>query len=71
MCVKKNIIINEKIEDMVLDLKVDILVFFVIVWKKVCVEDLWLSVRNVGILGILIVIVLVGLIIFMDVIWFF
>lgn len=51
---------------MVLELKVDILVFLLIIREKVCVEDLRFSVRNVGILGIVIFIVLFGFIIFLD-----
>nr|XP_034310460.1 flocculation protein FLO11-like [Crassostrea gigas] len=70
-CVKKNITINEKIEDMVSDLKVDISVLSATVRKKVCAEDPRPSARNVGILGIVLVTVMVGLIIAMDVMRFF
>lgn len=71
VCVEKNITLEEKIEQMVSELKVDTSVLSSTIREKACAEDPRPSARNVGILGTAIFTVLFGFIISLDFIRFF
>lgn len=71
VCVEKNITLEEKIDKMVSELKVDTSVLSSTIREKACAEDPRPSARNVGILGVLIFTALVGFMISLDFIRFF
>lgn len=70
VCVEKNETLEEKIEKIVSDLKVDTSELSSTKRQKSCAEDPRPTAKNVGMLGVAIIALLIGLIISVDIIRF-